>query len=60
MSNYPNEVVLIDRESIEIKVGRALTNAEWDSFYGEVISDDNLWSVIDEVVVTTIDEVGLE
>lgn len=59
MSN-PNEVVLIDRDYLEEKFGRALTDLEWDKFYNKIITDDNLWSVIDEVVVTTLDEVGLE
>lgn len=50
-------IVLTDREEIENLVGRTLTDEEWDKMYEWITTDDNMWSVIDECLRTTIDEV---
>ena len=52
-----NEMILIDREEIELLVKRDITDDEWQKVRSWIASDDTMWSVIDECIKNTIDEV---
>jgi hypothetical protein len=52
-----NLMILVDREEIELLVKRDITDDEWQKVRSWIASDDNMWSVIDECIKNTIDEV---
>ena len=52
-----NEMILVDREEIELLAERDITNDEWQMIKEHIASDDNMWQVIDECLRNTVDEV---
>lgn len=55
-----NDIVLIDRESIEFRVGYALSDEKWEAIHDSILSEDKLWNAIYEVVGDTLTEMGIE
>lgn len=56
MSN-PNEIVLITRDEINQLTTSPISDYDWEKVREYIISDDNMWSVIDECIRTTVDDV---
>jgi hypothetical protein len=52
-----NEMILVDREEIELLAERDITNDEWQMIKEHIATDDNMWQVIDECLRNTVDEV---
>jgi hypothetical protein len=53
----PNDIVLFTREEATQLSGKVLTDDQWLKIREWIITDDNLWEVIDECIKHTIDEV---
>jgi hypothetical protein len=56
MSN-PNEIVLITRDEINQLTTSPISDYDWERVREYIISDDNMWEVIDECIKTTLDDV---
>ena len=52
-----NEMILVDREEIELLAERNITDDEWQTIKEHIATDDNMWQVIDECLRITVDEV---
>lgn len=52
-----NQMILIDREEVELLAERDLTDWEWQMIKEHIATDDNMWQVIDECIKNTVDEV---
>lgn len=52
-----NEMILVDREEIELLAERDITDDEWQMIKEHIATDDNMWQVIDECLRITVDEV---
>jgi len=52
-----NEMILVDREEIEIVAKRSITDDEWQKIKEWLATSDTMWEVIDEFISQTVDEV---
>lgn len=52
-----DEVILITRDEINQLTTSPISDQEWERIREYIISDDNMWSVIDECIKNTVDEV---
>ena len=52
-----DEVILITRDEINQLTTSPISDQEWERIREFIISDDNMWSVIDECIKNTVDEV---
>jgi hypothetical protein len=53
----PNEIVLITRDEINQLTTIPISDYDWERVREYIISDDNMWEVIDECIKTTLDDV---
>jgi hypothetical protein len=44
------------REDIEVLLGRALTNGEWNIVVDELYNNDELYNALQEIVITIVKE----
>lgn len=49
-----NRIILTDREEINQLFQKPLSDQEWDQVREWIITDDNMWQVIDECIKNTI------
>lgn len=52
-----NEIILLHREEATQLASRVITDHEWDTIKEWIITDDNMWQVIDECIKNTINEI---
>lgn len=52
-----NEMILVDREEIELLAERDITDDEWQKIKEWLATSDTMWQVIDECLRITVDEV---
>lgn len=52
-----DEIILITRDEINQLTTSPISDQEWERIREYIISDDNMWSVIDECIKNTVDEV---
>lgn len=52
-----DEIILITRDEINQLTTSPISNYDWERIREFIISDDNMWSVIDECIKNTVDEV---
>ena len=55
-----NRIILTDREEMNQLFNKSLTDQEWDHVREWIITDDNMWQVIDECIKTTIEELKFQ
>lgn len=52
-----NEMILVDREEIEVVAKRSITDDEWQKIKEWLATSDTMWEVIDQFISQTVDEV---
>jgi ethanolamine ammonia-lyase large subunit len=52
-----DEIILITRDEVNQLTTSPISNYDWERIREFIISDDNMWSVIDECIKNTVDEV---
>lgn len=53
----PNDIVLVTREEIDQLTDSPISDDVWEKVREYIISDDNMWEVIDECIKNTVSEV---
>ena len=53
----PNDILLVTREEIDQLTDSPISDKEWEQVREDIISNDDLWSHIDLVIKTAVDEV---
>ena len=53
----PNDIVLVTREEIDQLTANPISDDVWEKVREYIISDDNMWEVIDECIKNTVSEV---
>ena len=44
------------REDVEVSIGRALTDGEWNIVVDELYNNDELYNALQEIVITIVKE----
>jgi acetone carboxylase gamma subunit len=52
-----NEMILVDREEVELYAEQDITDDQWQMIKEHIATDDNMWQVIDECIRHTVDQV---
>jgi ethanolamine ammonia-lyase large subunit len=52
-----DEIILITRDEINQLTTSPISDYDWERVREYIISDDNMWEVIDECIKTTLDDV---
>lgn len=53
----PNDIVLVTREEIDQLTDSPISDDVWERVREYIISDDNMWEVIDECIKNTVSAV---
>lgn len=53
----PNDIVLVTREEIDQLTANPISDNEWEQIREDIISNDDLWSHIDLVIKTVVEEI---
>ena len=55
-----NRIILTDREEMNQLFDKPLTDEQWDHVREWIITDDNMWQVIDECIKNTIEDLKFQ
>lgn len=55
-----DKIILADREEMSQLFDKPLNDQEWDQVREWIITDDNMWQVIDECLKNTIDDLKFQ